>query len=266
LSVNAIDCPDFFVRQHYLDFLAREPDSAGLAFWTNELTSCGADAGCAEAKRVNVSAAFFLSIEFQETGYLAYRFYKAAYGDATDALTGLAVPIVRRSELTADSALVGQNVVVNSQGWEQRLEANKRAYALAFVQRQRFTDAYPTSLTPAAFVARLNENTGGALTQAEADALVAELSANQTAEGRASVLRKVAENSEVERRERSRAFVLMQYFGYLRRDPDAAPDVNYSGYQFWLSKLDQFNGDHVAAEMVKAFISSDEYRRRFGQP
>jgi uncharacterized delta-60 repeat protein len=266
LSVNPIDCPDFFVRQHYLDFLSREPDSAGLAFWTNELTSCGADAGCAEAKRVNVSAAFFLSIEFQETGYLAYRFYKAAYGDATDALTGLAVPIVRRSELTADAALVGQNVVVNSQGWEQRLEANKRAYALAFVQRQRFTDAYPTSLTPAAFVARLNENTGGALTQAEADALVAELSANQTAEGRASVLRKVAENSEVERRERSRAFVLMQYFGYLRRDPDAAPDVNYSGYQFWLSKLDQFNGDHVAAEMVKAFISSDEYRRRFGQP
>ena len=95
---------------------------------------------------------------------------------------------------------------------------------------------------------------------------MAELSANQTEAGRASVLRKVAENAEVGRRERTRAFVLMQYFGYLRRDPDAAPDANYSGYLFWLAKLDQFNGDYVRAEMVKAFLSSTEYRRRFGQP
>jgi hypothetical protein len=168
--------------------------------------------------------------------------------------------------LAADSALVGQGVVVNSPGWEQQLEANKRAYALAFVRRQRFADAHPPSMTPAAFVARLNENTGGALAQAEADALVAELSASQTEGGRASVLRKVAENAEVERRERNRAFVLMQYFGYLRRDPDAAPDANYSGYQFWLSKLNEFNGNYVEAEMVKAFLVSQEYRRRFGQP
>jgi hypothetical protein len=217
-------------------------------------------------KRVNVSAAFFLSIEFQNTGYLVERMHKAAYGDATAAPTGLAVPIVRRAELAADSAIVGQGVVVNSQGWEQQLEANKRAYALAFVGRQRFADAYPPSMTPAAFVAKLNENTGGALTQAEADALVAELSADQTAGGRASVLRKVAENAEFDRRERNRAFVLMQYFGYLRRNPDDPPDANFGGYDFWLGKLEQFRGDYVEAEMVKAFISSAEYRRRFGQP
>src|SRR5215208_582202 len=94
-AANPIDTVDFFVRQHYLDFLGREPDPAGLAFWTNEITSCG-DAGCVGAKRVNVSAAFFLSIEFQNTGYLVERMYKAAYGDATDASTGLAVPAVRR--------------------------------------------------------------------------------------------------------------------------------------------------------------------------
>ncbi len=80
---------------------------------------------------------------------------------------------------------------------------------------------------------------------------------------RASVLRKVAENAELDRREKNRAFVLMQYFGYLRRDPDAAPDANNSGYRFWLSKLDEFHGDYVRAEMVKAFITSTEYRRRF---
>jgi hypothetical protein len=265
-GIYPIDDPQFFVRQHYLDFLNREPDASGLAFWANEITACGGDAGCVEAKRVNVSAAFFLSIEFQETGYLAYRMYKAAYGDATDASTGLAVPVVKRTELVADSTLVGQNVVVNSQGWEQQLAANKQAYASAFVRRQRFADAYPPSMTPAAFVARLNENTGGALTQAEVDALVAELSASQTAEGRASVLRKVAENVEVERRERHRAFVLMQYFGYLRRNPDDLPDAGFGGYNFWLQKLEQFGGDFVRAEMVKAFLDSIEYRRRFGQP
>ena len=56
----------------------------------------------------------------------------------------------------------------------------------------------------------------------------------------------------------------MQFFGYLRRDPDDAPDFNFNGYDFWLSKLDQFGGDFVQAEMVKAFISSTEYRARFG--
>ena len=74
-SPNPLGDPQFFVRQHYLDFLGREPDPGGLAFWTNEILSCGSDARCVEAKRINVSAAYFLSIEFQETGYEVYRFY-----------------------------------------------------------------------------------------------------------------------------------------------------------------------------------------------
>ncbi len=260
---NPIDCPDFFVRQHYQDFLNREPDAPGLAFWTNEIESCGTDAQCREVKRVNVSAAFFLSIEFQNTGYLVERIYKAAYGDATDAPTGAAVPVVRRAELTADAALVGQNVVVNAQGWEQQLEANKRAYALAFVQRQRFTDIYG-ALDATQFVDRLNANAGGVLTDAERTGLISEAAAGTVA-ARASVLRKMAENAELDRREKNRAFVLMQYFGYLRRDPDSMPDTNFSGYNFWLTKLDEFHGDYVRAEMVKAFLDSTEYRRRFRQ-
>jgi len=77
----------------------------------------------------------------------------------------------------------------------------------------------------------------------------------------------VAENPSLNQLEKNRAFVLMEYFGYLRRNPDDAPEptLNYAGWRFWLSKLEQFNGDFVKAEMVKAFISSDEYRRRFGQ-
>src|SRR4029453_18808224 len=85
LPPNRIDDPQFFVTQHYRDFLNREPDASGLAFWVNEITSCGTNAQCIQVKRVNVSAAFFLSIEFQETGYLVYRFYKAGYGNLPNA-------------------------------------------------------------------------------------------------------------------------------------------------------------------------------------
>ena len=59
--------------------------------------------------------------------------------------------------------------------------------------------------------------------------------------------------------------MLMQYFGYLRRDPNQSPDTDFAGYDFWLNKLDRFNGNFVDAEMVKAFISSAEYRQRFVQ-
>ena len=75
---------------------------------------------------------------------------------------------------------------------------------------------------------------------------------------RAQVLRLIAESEGLRQKEFNRAFVLMEYFGYLRRDPDA------SGYDFWLTKLNSFNGDFVKAEMVKAFLSSIEYRQRFG--
>jgi hypothetical protein len=149
-------------------------------------------------------------------------------------------------------------------GWEQQLQTNKRAFALAFVQRQRFVNAYPIDLTAEQFVTSLDLNCGNVLTQEERNALVSELTADGTAMTRAEVLLKIAQNSLLDQRERNRAFVLMQYFGYLRRDPNSAPDSNYTGYHFWLDKLDRFGGDFIQAEMVKAFITSIEYRQRFG--
>ena len=105
-------------------------------------------------------------------------------------------------------------------------------------------------------------NTGVEFTQPERDALLSGL-ANHT-ETRATVLRKVSEKSSFVQAEFNRMFVLMEYFGYLRRNPNQGDDTNSGGYDFWLRKLDQFNGDFVRAEMVKAFINSMEYRRRFG--
>jgi photosystem II stability/assembly factor-like uncharacterized protein len=271
---NPIDDAGNFVRQHYHDFLNREPDPSGLSFWTNQITSCGTDQGCIDAKRINVSAAFFLSIEFQQTGYLVERIYKVAYGDANGMSTlggahQLLVPIVRLDEFLADTQEIGQGVIVNQGNWQQQLENNKLAFTAEFVQRSRFTTAFPASMTPADFVDKLNTNAANPLSPAERDQLVTDLSTN--AKTRAQVLRAVAEDPDLNSAEFNGAFVLMQYFGYLRRNPNDPQDTDYTGYDFWLRKLNQFTqpGDDVLvrvekAEMVKAFIVSVEYRQRFG--
>jgi hypothetical protein len=79
---NPLDTPEYFVRQHYLDFLGREPDEAGFNFWSDQILSCGNDNECIDRKRENVSAAYFLSIEFQQTGSLVDGMYRASYGAA----------------------------------------------------------------------------------------------------------------------------------------------------------------------------------------
>src|SRR4030095_9051324 len=107
----------------------------------------------------------------------------------------------------------------------------------------------------------------GALTQGQRDALVAQLAPNPaSATLRAQVLRAGAQNALFNTRQFNKAFVLMQYFGYLRRNPNDPPEfgLDFGGYNFWLGKLNQFNGNYIAAEMVKAFITPGEYEQRFG--
>jgi Tol biopolymer transport system component len=263
-GTNPIDVSSFFVRQHYIDFLNREPDAAGLNFWIDQIENCIPKPQCTEIRRINVSAAFFLSIEFQETGYLVYRFYKSAYGD----IPGTPVPI-RLIEFLPDTQQIGKDVVIGQPGAEQQLEANKVAYALEFASRARFTGAYPTTLTPAQFVDALFTNAGVTPSVTDRNAAVNEFAgAGNTADtaARARALRRVAENSTLKQQETNKAFVLMQYFGYLRRNPNDPPEANldFGGYNFWLGKLNEFNGNFVNAEMVKAFIVSGEYRHRFG--
>jgi glucose/arabinose dehydrogenase len=253
---NPIDRSEFFVRQHYLDFLNREPDTPGLQFWVQGIESCGADAGCREVKRIDTSAAFFLSIEFQETGYLVYLLHKAAFGN----VPGTPVP-VRLSDFLRDTQEIGRGVVVGQDGWPARLEANKRDFVNAFVERAAFVNLYSTGQTPAQFVEALNTNAGLVLTPAEVADLAARLADGR--ETRAGALRRVAEDANFRAAEFNRAFVLMQYFGYMRRDPDTAPDTSFEGYNFWLTKLNDFGGDYRKAELVKAFLVSIEYRQRF---
>jgi photosystem II stability/assembly factor-like uncharacterized protein len=273
-GTNPTDDAEVFVRQHYHDFLNREADTSGLAFWANQITECQQPgAACSvEVRRINTSAAFFLSIEFQETGYLVERLYKSAYGDALGtsnfgATHQLAVPVVRFSEFLPDTQQIGKDVVVGQTGWEQVLENNKVAFTQDFVSRSRFTTAYANTITPAQFVDALYLNAGVTPSASERMSVINEFAvAGNTADAaaRARALRRVAQHTTLTQQETNKAFVLMQYFGYLRRNPNDVPDADYTGYDFWLTKLNEFNGNFVNAEMVKAFIVSSEYRQRFG--
>jgi uncharacterized protein (TIGR03118 family) len=417
-TTNPIDNAQFFVRQHYLDFLNREPDAAGLSFWTNEITVCGGDPICLEVRRIHVSAAFFLSIEFQRTGLLAYMTHRAAFGPSA---SGSAAPVLY-GNFQRDTQALQKDFVFGSPTGETQIEENTAAYFNEFVTRPEFVAKYPAALTNTEFVDALltsanltpnevrlfvvnltndqevppaepttsggdarpassgtarfqfndaqtamtfsatisNIDVTGSQTPADTNddltvahihagpdvtpdvngpvvwgffgtpfnddnpndqvvqplavgvggnfsgkwdapegngtTLAAQLSnlregrayinfhTTQFAGGeirgnfpaatalrdelidglnsmtltRATALRRVAEAEELRSRELNAAFVTMEYFGYLRRDPDTA------GFNFWLNKLNAFNGNFVDAEMVKAFISSLEYRQRFG--
>jgi Domain of unknown function (DUF4214) len=159
-----------------------------------------------------------------------------------------------------DAAELGKNVVVGSNdAWSLRLSSNKDVYTQSFFNRPEFQARY-NGLTNAQYVDKLFETEGITPTQAERNELVDSLDHCSFTIGcptRWSVLRKIVEHPAFDRRVFNEAFVTMEYFGYLRRDPDP------QGFQFWLTKLNQFNGNFIEAEMVKAFINSDEYRRRF---
>lgn len=411
---NPIDDTAFFVRQHYLDFLNREPDASGYAFWQNEINSCAGDPQCIEVKRNNVSAAFFLSLEFQQSGMAAYLAHRVAFGPNASGSPSA----VLYGNFMRDLAALNANVIFGQPGADAQAEANRVAYYNEFVTRPEFVAKYPSTLSndqyvdnllasanlsPSDFSVSLTNSqevppanpttTGGATrpnsygtarfvfnagstamtmtatvnnldftgsqsadtndnltnahihagpsvtpgvtgpvvwgfigtpfndnnpndavvtpfgagvggnvsgkwdapegngttlaaqldnlrngrayinfhtsqfgggeirgdfpaTQPLRDMLVAGL--NAATETRATVLRKVTEFSFLRTREMNTGFVTMEYFGYLRRDPDTA------GFNFWLGKLNSFGGDAIRSEMVKAFLTSSEYRQRFG--
>jgi hypothetical protein len=159
-----------------------------------------------------------------------------------------------------DAQTIQQGLTFGQPNFDATLEVNKQAFFGDFVSRASFGVTFPTTQTPAQFVEALIADTGVAFTTAERQAAINEFggagtSADQAARARA--LRRVAENPTFAAAELNRTFVAMEYFGYLRRHPDL------TGFKFWLTKLNDFNGNYITAEMLKAFISSSEYRQRF---
>jgi subtilisin family serine protease len=258
-TANPIDTTRIFVRQHYYDFLNRQPDESGWNFWSGTIDTCGTDQNCIHVKRVNASRAFFESIEFKETGYYVYRLNKISFSTFTGGnnFTG---PNPRMEDFFVDQKKIGNGVIVGQPGWDQLLEQNKVVFAEEWVNRPRFLSEYQ-GLSNDQFVDKLYA-TAQVSDPATRNAMVTGL--NNFTETRATVVKKIAESNAINNNQQgfiNPAYVLMQYFGYLRRNPDDVPDGNLDGYTFWLTDLN--NGTKNSFEMVDAFISSIEYRARF---
>jgi uncharacterized repeat protein (TIGR01451 family) len=248
ITLNPIDDARGFVRQNYLDFLGREPDPAGWDYWTSQITQCGVDYACNHSQRISVSAAFFIELEFQQTGSVVYRFYRAAFGNEDNAPT--------RAKISYAQFNADRSLLVGGAGLPQ----STIDLANAFVQRSAFKAEYPDAMTPTEFVNHLFDKTSltGSVNlprrQSEIDAMT------NNGRTRAQVLLDVIEIQEFKDREYKPSFVLMQYFGYLRRDPDQG------GYDFWLNILNNRLPNDASGyrSMVCAFITSGEYQLRFG--
>jgi hypothetical protein len=187
-----------------------------------------------------VADAFFFEAEFQQTGAFIYRIYKAGLG---------ARPTYAQFMSDRGRVVPGPT-----------LEQTKSAFALAFVQRDAFLSLYPRSLTADGFVdallASINQNSGVNLS-AQRSSLLGLY--DGTDNGRAAILRQIADAQVFIDGEYNNSFVLMEYFGYLRRDPDQG------GYDFWLGQVNKFPLRNVSIQhaMACSFITSAEYQTRF---
>jgi Tol biopolymer transport system component len=235
---NPIDEPRFFVRMHYLDFLGREPEQRGWDDWVGVWTRCPNIFSDTSCDRVTISSSFFRSREFYVKGYLIHRFYRVALGRRPTY-----AEFVR--DLPRLSAQTGAE-----------LNARQEDYNIAWMRREEFAQVADT-FTNTQFLERLLQNIGITLTGAVTrETLLADLNAGRRT--RAAVLRAIVEHPDVEHAEYNGAFVTMQYFGYLKRDPDT------DGFNNWLTYLNAHPTDYRT--MVHGFVASNEYRSRFGRP
>jgi uncharacterized repeat protein (TIGR01451 family) len=238
---NPLDDAQFFVNQHYLDFLGRVPDVAGFDYWTNKITSCGTNTACLNAERIGVSAAFFVEQEFQQTGSFVYRVYRAALGRDPS-----------YAEFVKDRGkLVGG----------PDLRANNNAFMLDFVGRPEFLTKYDGRDFIGTLLMTAHDASGADLTPLESNLRAAFANCiNLVGPGfalcEARAVETVADCPAFSTAVYNRSFVLMEYFGYLRRDADP------SGYAFWLDVITNRDPNNYLG-MVCAFITSAEYQQRF---
>ena len=235
-----IDDSDFFVHQHYIDFLSRFAEPDGFSSWMNYLNTeqqrCPSDPECLHQARITASGSFFGSQEFNLKGGYVFRFYKASLGR-----------LPSYDEMTAAMrSVTGQTA---DEVFQKRTQ-----FATNWVLRADFLAAFPRTLSPTEFVDNILQVAGTGV--ANRTQLINDLTAAGNSDaGRAAAMRAIADSTEVTNKEHNPAFVYMQYVGYLRRAPEP------EGYNNWLNYLNSHPNDF--REMVRGFMDSVEYRARF---
>jgi hypothetical protein len=235
-----IDDSDFFVHQHYIDFLSRFPEQSGFDSWMTFLNSeqqrCPADPECLHQARLTVSSSFFGSQEFNLKGGYVFRFYKASLARMP----------------SYPEMIAGMTAVTGATGPE--VEQKRTQFATDWVLRSDFLAAFPRSLTPTQFVDNILSTAGVGV--ANRSQIISDLTAGgNTDAARAVAMRAIADSPEETNKEFNPSFVYMQYVGYLRREPEI------TGFNAWLTYLNAHPTDF--REMVRGFMDSTEYRARF---
>lgn len=238
-----IDDLDFFVSQHYIDFLSRFPEQAGFNSWMTYLNGCNGDTNCLygpNGRRTVASSGFFGSQEFNIKGGYVFRFYRASFGQAFAQLPRYADMVVGMRAVTGTTA--------------DETNQKRATFATNWVLRSDFLAMYPRSMTPQQFVQNIEQTAG--ITLSNESQVISDLTASGNSDaGRATAMRAIADSTEEQNKEFNTSFVYMQYAGYLRRDPEEA------GYNSWLTYLNAHPGDFNT--MVWGFVDSAEYRNRF---
>ena len=225
---NPIADPSFFVSQQYRDFLDREPvgdEAHGLA---EQVKSCKPnDASCTPAA---ISLGLFHSTGFFDQGSLVFRLYEVGLGR-----------MPRFEEFISDMRRLGANTD------SDHSEMLKESFISEFVQAPEFVSRYE-GMSDSQYLNML-------LKTAQVSSSPQLLKAVASQNTRSQILRKIAESGEVPGKFTNQAFVALQYFGYLRRDPEEG------GFNRWLDELNK-TGDF--AHVTSGFVDSSEYRERFG--
>lgn len=186
---------------------------------------------------------FALIVQFPRTSFFVYRLCQASYGR-----------MPRRQEFMTAMALLGRGVFIGAPGWDEQLERNRLSLLADWMNSREFRQLYEGK-SNAEFVDALLENSRAGLNANQRHALVENLDAQN--HSRQTALLRIVEDKLFYKREYNNAYVLTHFFGYLRRNPDDAPDADLKGFNFWRDRLNSW-GDYRSISM--AFIESEEYR------
>jgi hypothetical protein len=239
---NPVDDYRFFLAQHFADLLGRQPDQETFEKLSAQFSQCGLRADCLRARRLDVATTLLTQNELPTSGLFLHALYSVGLG--------------RRPHLTEYES--DRKEIRNYNGG---IEDARLALVQAFVGRTEFEKKYPKTLNKTEFVdqilsAVLQGTDLDLKNQREAFLAISD----GTSAGRAAVLAAISAQSNVLDSQYNQAFVLAQYFGYLRRDPDD------SGFNFWVNVLKSkpLRDPDSARSMVCAFLTSTEYQNRFG--
>jgi uncharacterized protein DUF4214 len=184
--------------------------------------------------------------QYRSWSQAVYRLYLASYG-----------VMPRYADFVPDVELIGRGVMAGSlDDQDQKLADKFNQLAEHWVERATFKARY-NAMTNERFIDALAGNARLSLAPAERAAFVREL--NSGALTRAQALLAIVNNGEFAQKEEKRSLVLLHYFGYLRRDPDHAPDGSLAGFNFWLREV-EMSGE--IDRLSRAFTASIEYAER----